>query len=228
MSKLAMKSLGGVVTLSVAITLWVAGTPTANADHCGDGCGGVTTLGTVSDADGRIDLEAAVRPTGRDRRRWHGYSSVAFYVVNLGPQAITRIAWAPGCYDGWGCATLIGIPTNCNWLDDAGRIEAGQRVLVEGFYDYYDEDRTTLLHDVEIEDSADRTATAYYMSIPRSGPIPTLIVRTGSDDRSSCRRTMTSGLRELVDFFTAGLTRMSACSENWREPLMSLYTGGSE
>lgn len=225
MSKRAMESLGGVVTLAVAITLYVAGTPTANADHCGDGCGGVTSLGTVSGADGRIDLKAAMSPTGRARKEWHGYSSVAFYVVNLGPRAITRIAWAPEYYDGWGCASGA-FAWDCNWLKDVGRIEAGQRVLIEGFYDYYDEDRTTLLHDVEIDDSEGRQTTAYNMRIPRSGPIPTLVVRTSSKDSASCRESMTSTLRDIVDVLTLGLTKVSGCSERWNKPVMSLYIEG--
>ena len=224
MSKRAMKSLEGVITLAVAITLYVAGTPTANADHCGNGCGGVTTLGTVSGADGRIDLKAVVSPTDRDRKEWHGYSSVAFYVVNLGPHAINRIAWAPEYYDQWGC-TIPPFAVDCNWLKDTGRIEAGQRVLVEGFYDYYNTDRTTLLHDVEIDDSEGRQTTAYNMRIPRSGPIPTLVVRTGSKDRVNCREAMTSALRDIIDFASLGLTKVGGCGENWNKPAMNLYIG---
>ena len=220
--KQAVTFRSGISTFVLIFVLFASGVPTANAEHCGDGCVHISRdLDVKRTEDGRIDVSATLDlPQGGERTQIHNHNRTAFHVLNLGPHAIDRLAVAPSYYTGWGCANAF-VAWNCNRL--RGRIEAGQRILFQIFYDYYEEDMTTTIYDLGIGDSREAEVKEYKVRIPRSGPIPTLIVRTSSSNRANCQNAMKSVFREMLDTFTFDLTKEEACGDSWSEIETQLY-----
>lgn len=202
--------------------VYFASGPTADADHkCGNGCAKVVRgLHVERTDDGKIDVRAMTeRRENRRRMQYHGHSSTAFYVLNMGPLAIERLAISPDHYRAWGCAKWPwGL--NCNRLT-GGRIEAGQRVFFQIHYDYYDEDEVETVYDIEIDDSGGARKTEESIRILRSGPIPTLIIRTGTSSRESCVNSM-SAIARILNAVT--FEALFQCEKHWQQPYATLST----